>query len=586
MTFCRVLRNSSEFRSKIDTERDGGRSCWTEWPKSRHFSLTVTLFQDFPLSLVGFQSSQVVGAGRGLTQEVSVTSRTHPGRFSAHSPISQPFRSRTTMPSAPPALAPSPSTPSLYTAPVPTRFPEEIIDIILSRLDYDYSVDAKREERVEQDHSLSHFSVISGNWLGPARRLLAQNVGINSYKHLEAGVPRWAEPYVLSMRLELPARNVSKARLAAAAGLVFKLLAKLPKLRTLILYDLTFASFTADDSTLLRNDIHLPKLLDLRLYYTPAFPYSLLRDLLATSNHQIRRFTCRRVAGITSTAIPPQPTEEIKFESNLRYLSLDHRSLRHVILHHAQRFAEFKGLETLDVAWLEEDLDRDAMERFCRQVGGTLVELRIAGDTTPIAAHFRFLTRLSRLIHYDQGSRRTGDPHPTLAALLHLPPSLAYLALPDDYLTAELQEWMATPGSVPPTLKHVQVSHVIGINNLIPRLQTLTTRCGRFCLEGLENLTPNDQLPFNVLEMSFDQDQAGAIEGIRNECERLGIDFIATLSTRARGNLCVISVLFAESFGSFICSVQILTTAEDGGMLVDVGRCSGYWQVRRREVYS
>ena len=84
---------------------------------------------------------------------------------------------------------------------VAVLLPEEIVDLILAQIGFDYSVDASRQDRWERSEILSDISVIAEGWTRPARRLLVKSVKVWTWPQLEETVPGWAGKWVRELAL-------------------------------------------------------------------------------------------------------------------------------------------------------------------------------------------------------------------------------------------------------------------------------------------------------------------------------------------------------------------------------------------------
>ena len=77
------------------------------------------------------------------------------------------------------------------------------MDSIFTQFGFDYSMEARLEDRVERDKNLSSMSAVAEGWLRPSRRLLCASVQVRSWAHLQERVPEWARELVRELGIDV-----------------------------------------------------------------------------------------------------------------------------------------------------------------------------------------------------------------------------------------------------------------------------------------------------------------------------------------------------------------------------------------------
>lgn len=396
-------------------------------------------------------------------------------------------------------------------------FPPEITDCIFSHFDFDYSTQARLENRIERDDTLSNMSVIAEGWKGPARRILFRSRIIQSWADLTSEVGVWAGEEVRTMVFNVSGLDeMEDMEERTLANAVFKMIKNLPNLRTLRIQQIPFNSFDLFDSFSLRTTSFLPLLSELSSYTTP-FPASVISDLLVTSKHQISRFTAH--ANSAGTRMPFQRSQ-LDFGGKLRYLKIT-RSAYGVMLDPARTsISSLGGLRELEL-WEIDGSTHENTTEFFSVVGATLDKLTIIGNLNAFVLESTpLLVRLTRLsLRYF-----LGDPTPLL---LRLPASLSSLRLyGENGLHVVLHRWMANRSLVPVGLKHIHIERIeqhTTFGNL-PKLDRLTTAYGAGLLRALTRLE-RGPFAFAILEVSFEWRDRNCVELMERECDRLKVEF-------------------------------------------------------------
>ena len=398
-------------------------------------------------------------------------------------------------------------TPSQSTA---ALLPPEIVDCIFEHFDFDYSLETRQQDQIVRSDNLSNMSVIAEGWRGPARRLLCRTVCVWRWEQLAEGVPEWARGGLQNASIQHSSWRGAQSHDAASA--FFKFFQHAPNLRLLHLDCPPFHSFDASDSVLMRTTPFLPLLRDLTVSSGGPFPHSVISDILAASDYQVRRLRLQTYRSIT----PPIPRERLDFGGNLRYLHVEGHSSA---LNCFQPLpSSLDGLKEMYVETIDGQ-SSDRARRLLTEVAASLEKLTIRnGDVTGIVASFPLLTRLTRL----------WIPRiPASSDSLLLPPSLVSLqCFKDDNLLPLLDRWNAEPSLLPATLQQINIRWVMNLQTFerLPPLARFVTVYNNQLVESLRRLTPRT-LSLTALEVYFDRYRLDKVAAVEAECERLEVEY-------------------------------------------------------------
>ena len=399
---------------------------------------------------------------------------------------------------------------------VAALLPEEILDSIFAQLGFDYSLDADGQDRRDRYRNLSNMSVVAEGWLKPARRLLLRTVRIREWSHLQEEVEEGMGEYVR----ELDIREVHGAKMQEVARAIFRLLKRLPNLRRLRLDSIPLDSFDPTDSASMRSAVLLPHLHDLDISHMPS-PSSLIVDLLATSGHRIDRLSVYSDLG---PMVPPVTYRQLDFRGKLRILSTGPDFYRTLVDPHRVAPEGLRGLGELQLQGSHDEYEEGGEELY-RVIGPTLHTLSVESDDLTWFANFLpVLSNLSRVSIDGVFSIDGPDPAPLLRCL---PPSLSSLRLPTDmFLGPSLARWTAAPSLVPAGLKRIQIDYIydFGTYQQLPPIPTLCTNHHHSTISHLKRFSPNT-LPFQTIEMWFQNDYLDQRSVVEAECVRLGVVF-------------------------------------------------------------
>ena len=396
--------------------------------------------------------------------------------------------------------------------------PPEIVDCIFSHFDFDYSRNASRRERTERTSNLSNMSVVAEGWQGPARRLLCRTVRIARGDQLAEGVPEWARGGLRNVAMTSGCWRSPQTQ--ETAGATSRFLKHAPNLRLLHLYDPPFHSFSASDSAAMRTTHLLPLLRDLTVFGDERVPHSVISDLLAASDYQVRRL---RLQTYRST-IPLIPRERLDFGGNLRYLRAGGGGSGSSPLDYL--YPVLRSLVGLKEMWLDriEGQPSDSTREIFAAVGPTLEKLTIDdGDVNEIVDSFPLLSRLTHL---------SLPSIPSSLQSLPLPPSLVSLQFyTDKNLLPLFDRWNAEPSLFPATLQRLDILFVQDYRTFgrLPLVAEFGTVCGHPPLENmLRQLSPRT-LRFTTLSVYFHYPHSGNIAVVEAECRRLEVKFCRNL---------------------------------------------------------
>ena len=304
------------------------------------------------------------------------------------------------------------------------------------------------------------------------------------------------------------------------AEMLFNLLRKTTNVLELDLAFVPFSSFPSASSITMRTSSLLPALSNLTLA-TDELSHSILLDLLATSNQQIKSLNCMDMAIGLSLSRVVQPLD---FGRNLRHLSTNCslsrwiRSSSHVVSE------SLAGLESLTLQEEGFDVPCGRMEELFRIVGPTLRKFRIDGRVDNIAQDLPLLTHLDLL-------SLTFVKESSAAVFRHFPLSISTLLLDSDFdFAPTLMLWRGHPTTAPQKLKHLSIMHFSDLDNFgrLPSLNKLSTYffAGLGAVLGDYSMT---SVPFRILELSFDVVPVPAdLDRIKLECERLSVHLSMT----------------------------------------------------------
>lgn len=182
------------------------------------------------------------------------------------------------------ALSPSSGMPSPSSQSSAGLLPPELVDAILSRLDFDYSSDVPLENARKRDRILSNISIIARNWTGSARRLLYRSLRIRSWRHLLARPNKWEGSAVESLSIDVVPYGVHAwgREPPDCSREIFELLVKIPNVKSIMPHYVPFDRFDYRSHTLLHESQVLPSLRHLSL--SVLFPS--LSLLQISSRHQ------------------------------------------------------------------------------------------------------------------------------------------------------------------------------------------------------------------------------------------------------------------------------------------------------------
>lgn len=399
--------------------------------------------------------------------------------------------------------------------------PPEIVDCIFSHFDFDYAMDASREDSSERSRTLSAMSVIAEGWTGPARRLLCRTVFIGDWDELVKGVPEWARG-VKNLTVDYSQFIVVNPAHGAIA--LFQLLESVPNLQRLHLSVLPFRSFSPAASKLMRTTPLLPHLRDLFIT-NQTFARPILADLLATSNYKITRLH----VGPTKSEFALDVAERFDFGGNLRYLNVTSMAYEAMLRSSRVVTSSLSGLKELEVCEFDSRRSatfwREYTSRMRKEsfsvIGLTLEKLTISESTASILSEtFPFLTALTHLSLCDMRD----SPAPLL---LTLPPTLSFLRLStDEALHDVLCRWLAHPSLVPDGLEQIRIDFIRdqGTLQILPPVIRLHTTYRPELFEMIKRLSAG-ALPFTTLEMSFAKKDLDRVELVKEECKRLNVEF-------------------------------------------------------------
>ena len=408
--------------------------------------------------------------------------------------------------------------------------PEEIVDLVIQHLSFDYSMDVDWQDYMERVECLSNVSGVVSGWRDPARRMLMRSVKLSTYEGL-GSMPEWAGELVRTLELDF-LRRVDHIAPTSVAPAVSKFLQRLPFLTTLSLRHLPFDNFSNADSFIPHSDVFLPHLRDLRLYTRHS--QNLIHDILATSGHSISHLD------ISGETIDPSSEGErlssegkLDFKGNLRYLELRgwfHATILGDSPLHSVELVGLAGLTELEVDGVQpvsEDIAR--IQEVFKVIGPTLERLSLARDhkSTLDLAILPLVPRLSYL--------RLMSAQTNLFALHHLPPSLSSLSLYNDYnFNQVLAAWLSTPSKVPRGLKKIHIGYLHAAYTpytltSLPPIDTFGVSYFTGLLPALR-LVESGPMPFKNFELKYLlSDEAEDIQEVEVQCRRLGVGFSKSL---------------------------------------------------------
>ena len=425
------------------------------------------------------------------------------------------------------SLLPSPSTPDQPQS-IAALIPEEIVDSVIQHLSFDYSMDVDWQEYMERVECLSSVSRVVSGWKEPARRMLMRSIKLSTLEGLQT-MPEWASDLVGTLELDL-LRRVGDVKPVVLAHAVSQFLQRLPFLTTLSLCHLPFPIFPAADSLILRSNVFLPHLRDLRLYTRHSF--DLILDILTTTNHSISRLDISEGAELFSGE------GMFDFKGNLRYLKLRGHFSATVLGHRPSASVVIIGLAgvSLDLAGLAGLAELNLMGiRY------------VQGDTARLLEVFKVIGPTLKRLSLPRNHEITLDqallalvPHlsylclsslgPNACALHHLPPSLSVLSLEDDHLLELfLAAWARTPSMVPRGLQNIHIDFIHHASTLerLPPIDKITTSYYDGLVPALRPIASRP-LPVKTLDLKFmKSDPAAGIRAVELRCLALGLEFRA-----------------------------------------------------------
>ena len=396
--------------------------------------------------------------------------------------------------------------------PIAALLPPEILDCIFEHLDFDYSLKASAQDRLERIRNLSNMSVVAEGWIGQARRLLCRSVEIGRWEQLEGGVPEWARSGLQNLSVDESCWESESPE--SSANAFFGTIKSTPNLRRLALHYPGFTSLNDTDSKLMRTTQLLPHLVNLSIVDN-LVPHSLIFDLLATSGRKIRRLTLTIWAGEHDHGIVPAD-ERLDFGGNLRYLCIrGAASSPHVF---RPIWSSLGGLK--EVVWYRVDREwRNRALELLQTVAPSLEKLTIDdGDIDPIIP---WLPRLPLLTHLSIPSP------PTLLPSFLLPPRVISLQfLSDRYTRPFSNRSSLTPALLPASLQQINIKfvHYHQTFERLPPLAKFGTKYGWQLETLLSQLSPRS-LRFTTLEVYFCEADLNKIAAVQAECARLGVGF-------------------------------------------------------------
>lgn len=316
---------------------------------------------------------------------------------------------------------------------VAALLPRELLDNIFEHFDFNYSQDARQQQRDERDKTLQSVAVVVRAWMVPAKRLLFRNVTIASWAHLCKTVDEWVGATVRTLRIFTGAFD-SNAEPFTCATLVFRLISVLPNLQSIHFYRLPFTRFNPSDSDTLRSTLLLPSLLDIQLH-TDSPARSIISDLLLASNRNISSLVYKDYNSIEwsdeedgdeeRNMRADAEVEDLDFQGRLRRLCLNEVD-GYTSVCGGEDLERFVGLEELIIT--SHSIPKDQVEQLFTIIAPTLRKLKVEGEVNYFASNLHHLQALTHL-----NLETPGEIYYTLyPSLRSLPSTLTSLAVTSD----------------------------------------------------------------------------------------------------------------------------------------------------------
>ena len=398
---------------------------------------------------------------------------------------------------------------------VAALLPEEILDSIFAQFGFNYSLDARWEDRDERNINLNNVSVVAEGWTRPARRLLFRSVKIWSWSHMQEVVEEGVGKQVRVLEIRGAGWKVVTSQEPADA--VSKLLKQLPNLRRLRLIDPPFTSFSPIESHKMQSTILLPHLHDLQIS-TDRSAHSIIFDLLATSNHGLSRLAVH--SGRSRPVASQKGPQQLDFRGNLRFLTAGKVLYRALMDPDRVVLGGLVGLDELKL-WRTAARSSEREVELHRVIGPTLKTLSFGSDELARLADFLpLISRVPRL----EITGWDDDPAPLLNCL---PPSITFLQFPSDHhLQPSFIRWAAIPSLVPAGLKQISIAYISSVDSFrrLPPIQTLSMSRQHHTLNMLRQISPGN-LPFKTIAFYIPHSYLDQIPLLRAECARLGVVF-------------------------------------------------------------
>lgn len=410
------------------------------------------------------------------------------------------------------------------------RLPVEIVDCIFQNFDFDYSIDAREDDRTVREVTLSSVATVLRGWTTPARKYLFRNVSIRDWPQLCAGVKDWARIIVRTLRIYGTTSFDADAAQETCAKIVFRLISRLPNLHSLDFYRLPFSRFTTADSKTLRSTPLFSSLSSVSIY-TASPARSILSDLLVTSNRNIRSVTYWDYNNGSHWTDDEEgeedalnieadsAVEDLHFGGNVRKLDLSEvRGYESIV-----EPGLMVGLAGLQQLIIRRHLAPSKVEELFEILAPTLEKLKVDGSIIVVAPYLR---QLEALTHLNLDSE--DDYYSMTAALLSLPPNLNSLSLSSDEDIRDLLR--RTPPVLPSTLRHLRLHKINETSTLtgLPPLTRLITKDDEnydHVIGKYLSRTMRGRPSFKNLEIIYDPEDDADTSKLMASCKRLGIGY-------------------------------------------------------------